>query len=121
MPPSEIDNRSVVFSNTGSGSTRSVCCRGLDGFAQSDNDLTFAADSCNNLITNLLASCEPLPDIRQEAEAGLAFARKIRFGLVIDIITSKLRLILTLRGVHRAAQSCLPLGASWLLSRLILR
>jgi predicted ATPase/signal transduction histidine kinase/GAF domain-containing protein/ActR/RegA family two-component response regulator len=62
-------------------------------------DLTFAAYSCNNLITNLLASGEPLPDIQREAEAGLAFAHKIRFGLVIDIITSQLRLILTLRGL----------------------
>jgi predicted ATPase/signal transduction histidine kinase/CheY-like chemotaxis protein len=62
-------------------------------------DLTFAAYSCNNLITNLLASGEPLPDIQREAEAGLAFARKIRFGLVVDIITSQLRLILNLRGL----------------------
>src|ERR1700733_15133993 len=68
-------------------------------------DLTFAAYSCNNLITNLLASGEPLPDIQREAEAGLAFARKIRFGLVIDIITSQLRLILTLRGLTPAFNS----------------
>jgi predicted ATPase/signal transduction histidine kinase/GAF domain-containing protein len=68
-------------------------------------DLTFAAYSCNNLITNLLASGESLPDIQQEAEAALAFARKIRFGLVIDIITSQLRLILTLRGATPAFNS----------------
>jgi predicted ATPase/signal transduction histidine kinase/ActR/RegA family two-component response regulator len=68
-------------------------------------DLTFAAYSCNNLITNLLASGEPLQDIQREAEAGLAFARKIRFGLVIDIITSQLRLILTLRGLTPAFNS----------------
>jgi signal transduction histidine kinase/GAF domain-containing protein/CheY-like chemotaxis protein len=68
-------------------------------------DLTFAAYSCNNLITNLLASGEPLPDIQREAEAGLAFARKIRFGLVIDIITGQLRLILTLRGLTPAFNS----------------
>src|ERR1700733_13728472 len=68
-------------------------------------DLTFAAYSCNNLITNLLASGEPLPDIQREAEAGLAFARKIRFGLVVDIITSQLRLILTLRGLTPAFNS----------------
>jgi predicted ATPase/signal transduction histidine kinase/ActR/RegA family two-component response regulator len=68
-------------------------------------DLTFAAYSCNNLITNLLASGEPLPDIQREAEAGLAFARKIRFGLVTDIITSQLRLILTLRGLTPAFNS----------------
>ena len=69
-------------------------------------DLTFAAYSCNNLITNLLACGEPLPDIQREAEAGLAFARKIRFGLVIDIITGQLRLILTLRGLTPAFNSC---------------
>ena len=46
-----------------------------------------------------------LPDIQREAEAGLAFARKIRFGLVIDIITSQLRLILTLRGLTPAFNS----------------
>jgi PAS domain S-box-containing protein len=68
-------------------------------------DLTFAAYSCNNLITNLLASGEPLPDVQREAEAGLAFARKIKFGLVIDIITSQLRLILTLRGLTPAFNS----------------
>ena len=62
-------------------------------------DLTFAAYSCNNLITNLLASGEPLAEIQREAESGLAFARNIRFGLVIDIITSQLRLILALRGL----------------------
>ena len=68
-------------------------------------DLTFAAYSCNNLITNLLASGEPLPDIQREAEAGLEFARKIRFGLVIDIITSQLQLIRTLRGLKPAFNS----------------
>jgi hypothetical protein len=47
----------------------------------------------------------PLPDIQREAEAGLEFARKIRFGLVIDIITSQLRLILTLRGLTLAFNS----------------
>ncbi|MGD0492039.1 MAG: AAA family ATPase [Steroidobacteraceae bacterium] len=67
--------------------------------ANENGDLTFAAYSCNNLITNLLASGEPLPDIQREAEAGLAFARRIRFGLVIDIITSQLQLIATLRGL----------------------
>jgi len=73
--------------------------------ANETGDLTFAAYSCNNLITNLLASGEPLADVQREAEAGLAFARKIRFGLVIDIITSQLRLILTLRGLTPAFNS----------------
>jgi PAS domain S-box-containing protein len=62
-------------------------------------DLTFAAYSCNNLNTNLLASGDPLGDTQREAENGLDFARKARFGLVIDIITAQLGLIRTLRGL----------------------
>jgi PAS domain S-box-containing protein len=62
-------------------------------------DLTFAAYSCNNLNTNLLASGDPLGDVQREAEKGLDFAQKARFGLVIDIITTQLRLIRTLRGL----------------------
>jgi signal transduction histidine kinase len=61
-------------------------------------DLTFAAYSCNNLNTNLLAAGDPLADVHKEAENGLEFARKARFGLVIDIITAQLGLIRTLRG-----------------------
>ena len=62
-------------------------------------DLTFAAYSCDNRITNLLASGDPLGDVEREAEAGLDFARQARFGLVIDRITTQLRLIRTLRGL----------------------
>jgi PAS domain S-box-containing protein len=62
-------------------------------------DLTFAAYSCNNLNTNLIATGEPLGDAQREAENGLDFARKARFGLVIDIITAQLGLIRTLRGL----------------------
>ena len=61
-------------------------------------DLTFAAYTCNNLNTNLLATGDPLADAQREAENGLAFARKARFGLVIDIIATQLALIRTLRG-----------------------
>jgi PAS domain S-box-containing protein len=62
-------------------------------------DLTFAAYSCNNLNTNLIATGDPLGDTQRDAENGLDFARKARFGLVIDIITSQLGLIRTLRGL----------------------
>ena len=61
-------------------------------------DLTFAAYSCNNLNTNLLATGDPLSDVEREAQNGLDFARKARFGLVIDIISAQLELIRTLRG-----------------------
>ena len=37
--------------------------------------------------------------MQREAEHGLDFARKARFGLVVDIITAQLGLIRTLRGL----------------------
>ena len=62
-------------------------------------DLTFAAYSCNELITNFLTVGDPLAEVQPEAENGLAFAQRARFGLVIDIITTQLGLIRTLRGL----------------------
>src|SRR5258706_16164923 len=62
-------------------------------------DLTFGAYSCSYLITNLLAAGDPLADVQHEAEQGLEFALKARFGLVIDLITAQLGLIRTLRGL----------------------
>jgi PAS domain S-box-containing protein len=62
-------------------------------------DLTFAAYSCNNIVTNLLAAGDPLSEVQREAEHGLEFARKARFGLVVDIITAQFGLVRTLRGL----------------------
>jgi PAS domain S-box-containing protein len=77
---------------------RDLVRRAFDA-ANKIGDLTFAAYSCNNLNTNLLATGDPLGDVQREAENGLDFAQKARFGLVIDIITAQLRLIRTLRGL----------------------
>ncbi|MEH2482414.1 PAS domain S-box-containing protein [Nitrobacteraceae bacterium AZCC 2146] len=62
-------------------------------------DLTFAAYSCDNLIAHLLATGDELGDVQREAENGLEFAQKARFGLVVDIIKTQLQLIRTLRGL----------------------
>ncbi|KWV52154.1 histidine kinase [Bradyrhizobium macuxiense] len=62
-------------------------------------DLTFAAYCCSHLNTNLLAAGDPLDEVQGEAERGLAFAQKMRFGLAIDCIAGQLRLIWTLRGL----------------------
>jgi PAS domain S-box-containing protein len=67
--------------------------------ANKTGDLTFAAYCCNNLNTNLLATGDSLGDVQQEAENGLEFARKARFGLVVDIINTQLGLVRTLRGL----------------------
>ena len=48
-------------------------------------DLTYAAYCGNQLNTNLLAAGDPLAEVQREAEHGLAFAQKARFGFVIDL------------------------------------
>jgi predicted ATPase len=62
-------------------------------------DLTFAGYSRDNLIAHLLATGDGLGDVQREAENGLEFAQKARFGLVVDIIKTQLQLIRTLRGL----------------------
>ncbi len=72
--------------------------RGFDA-AQETGDLTYACYICNCLVTLLLAAGDPLADVQREAERSLAFVRKAKFGLVVDIITGQLRLMRTLRGL----------------------
>jgi PAS domain S-box-containing protein len=76
---------------------RDLISRAFDA-ANRIGDVTFAAYSCNNLNTNLLAAGDPLMEVQREAETGLEFAQKARFGLVIDIITPQIGLVRTLRG-----------------------
>ncbi|MGF6297954.1 PAS domain S-box protein, partial [Paraburkholderia sp. WC7.3d] len=62
-------------------------------------DLTHGAYTCSLLNSDLLFAGAPLPEVQGEAEHGLAFAEKARFGLVIDIITTQLALVWMLRGL----------------------
>ncbi|HME03482.1 MAG TPA: serine/threonine-protein kinase PknK, partial [Solirubrobacteraceae bacterium] len=62
-------------------------------------DITYATFSCFNLITNLLASGDPLAEVQYEAEAGLDFVRKVQFGVIVDTIIAQLQLVRTLRGL----------------------
>jgi PAS domain S-box-containing protein len=62
-------------------------------------DLMVAAYACRSLNSELLFAGEKLPEVQGEAERGLAFAEKARFGLIIDCITTQLALIRTLRGL----------------------
>jgi PAS domain S-box-containing protein len=64
-------------------------------------DLTYAAYCGNQLNTKLLLAGDPLAEVEREAEHGLAFAQRARFGLVIERIVSQLALIRTLRGLTR--------------------
>jgi len=62
-------------------------------------DLTFAAYSCANLNSHLLAAGDPLVEVQREVEHGLAFVQKARFGFVVDLISPQLALVQTLRGL----------------------
>jgi PAS domain S-box-containing protein len=67
--------------------------------ANQSGDLNYAALGCSQLNTNLLAAGDPLEQVQAEAERGLAFAQKIRFGAGIDRIRAQLALVRTLRGL----------------------
>ncbi|MBV8275966.1 MAG: AAA family ATPase, partial [Verrucomicrobia bacterium] len=69
--------------------------------ANDAGDLTYAAFSCNNLNTNLLAAGDPLLEVHREAEHGMRFAEKAHFGHVVAIITAQLGLVRTLLGLTR--------------------
>ncbi|MCW3094660.1 MAG: protein kinase [Chthonomonadaceae bacterium] len=64
-------------------------------------DLTYAAYSCDQLNANMLAAGDSLIEAQREFENGLEFARKVRFGLVIDLISAELGIVRTLRGLTR--------------------
>jgi hypothetical protein len=70
--------------------------------AQEAGDLQYAAYSCDRLVTLLLAAGAPLGDVQREAENGLQFARKVKFGYIIDIVIGQLRFIRALLGRPRA-------------------
>ena len=73
--------------------------------AREVGDLKYAVYSCDRLVTLLLATGEPLGDVQREAENGLEFARKAKFGYVVEIITGQLRFIRTLRGLTPSLSS----------------
>jgi PAS domain S-box-containing protein len=77
---------------------RELVRRAFDA-AYQNGDLTFAAYSSTQLIANFFAVGDPLDEAQREAENGVVFAQKVRFGLVVDLFTGQLQLIRTLRGL----------------------
>jgi len=67
--------------------------------AQEAGDLKYAVYACDRLVTILLAAGDPLGDVQREAETGLEFARKAKFGYIVDIIIGQLRFIRALLGL----------------------
>jgi len=69
--------------------------------ANASGDLIYATHTWWVSISNRLAGGDPLEDVQREAEAGIAFARKVRFGFVVGILAAQLALVRTLRGLTR--------------------
>src|SRR6266700_1026486 len=84
--------------------SRGLLRRAFEG-AQQAGDLSYVAYSCVDLVTNFLASGDPLGEAEREAANGLEFVRKMSFGLVSDCMTGQLRLIRMLRGLRPAFTS----------------
>jgi PAS domain S-box-containing protein len=62
-------------------------------------DLPYGAYAGNSQVSDSLFAGEALTEVQNEAERGLAYAKKVRFGLVVDFIGTQLALIRMLRGL----------------------
>jgi predicted ATPase/signal transduction histidine kinase len=72
---------------------------------QEAGDLKYATYSCDRLVTILLAAGDPLGEVQREAEMGLQFARKGKFGYLVDIVIGQIRFIRALRGLTPSLSS----------------
>ena len=79
-------------------SGRDLILRAFD-VANRIGDLTFAAYCCDSLNSNSLTVGDPLEETQSQAEKGLEFAKKWRFGFVVDLISVQLALVRNLRGL----------------------
>ncbi len=62
-------------------------------------DVTYACYARNAFTTLCLAAGDPLAAVQLETEDARLFVEKAKFGMMVDIIESKLRLIRALRGL----------------------
>src|SRR6202035_798888 len=68
---------------------RDLVCRAFDA-ANEIGDVTYAGFCCDHLVKNMLSAGDHLREAQREAEEGLQFAQKVRFGLVVDHIKAQL-------------------------------
>ena len=86
---------------------REFLFRGFD-LASRIGEISYAGYACGQLNTNYLMAGDPLIETQEQAEHGLAFARKVGFGTIEAWILGQLGLIRSLRGLT---------SPSWLLRR----
>jgi predicted ATPase/signal transduction histidine kinase len=69
--------------------------------AMETGDFTFAAYACNCPTTLSLLAGTPLATVLTGSDAALAFLQKLKFGMMVDVITAQRQLIRSLRGMTR--------------------
>jgi len=72
--------------------------RGQEASLES-GDLPTTVNVAAHVITNLIASGEPLAEVQREIDATLEYCRKTRYGIGIDRIRGQLVLVRLLRGL----------------------
>ena len=77
---------------------REFLFRGFD-LASRIGEISYAGYACGQLNTNYLMAGDPLIEAQEQAEHGLAFARKVGFGAIEGWILGQLGLIRSLRGL----------------------
>lgn len=77
---------------------REFLSRGFD-LANRSGEISYAGYACGQLNTNYLTAGDPLIEAQEQAEYGLAFARKVGFGTIEGWILGQLGLIRSLRGL----------------------
>jgi PAS domain S-box-containing protein len=77
---------------------REFLLRGID-LSSRLGEITYAGNACAHLTTNYLAAGDALIETQEQAEHGLALARKVGFGALEVWITGQLGLIRSLRGL----------------------
>jgi len=66
--------------------------------ARDTGDVTYAGFSSCCLVSSMLGSGEPLDMVARDAQERLDFVTAAKFGLIVDIITSQQRLVMSLQG-----------------------
>jgi PAS domain S-box-containing protein len=77
---------------------RQFLFRGFD-LANRLGEISYAGYACGQLNTNYLMAGDPLIEVQEQAEHGLAFARKVGFGTLEGWILGQLGLVRSLRGL----------------------
>jgi predicted ATPase/two-component sensor histidine kinase len=66
--------------------------------ARARGDINYAGFTTVTRITSMIAAGDPLEEVEQQASAGLAYMRQVKFGFCADILRSQLQLVRALRG-----------------------